>query len=53
VRKKMQTSLEEMRKDIDILMDNLLVVENLNKEGVTMQHETHLKVFYYPITPYY
>jgi len=49
----MQTSLEEMRKDIDILVDNLLVVENLNKEGVAMQQETHLKVFYYPITPYY
>ncbi|CAK9196805.1 unnamed protein product [Sphagnum troendelagicum] len=31
VRKKMQTSLEEMRKDIDILMDNLLVAENLGR----------------------
>jgi len=44
VTKKRKDGLEDIRKDIDILMNNFTVVENLSKEVARMQLETHRKV---------
>jgi hypothetical protein len=44
VTKKREGGLEDIRKDIDILMNNFTVVENLSKDVARMQLETHLKV---------